>query len=328
MRNLIGLGAIVSMTVACSSENELLYTATLGMETNGLALSGDGLDAHAGMAETTCTIDTNWACPTADVDLPTDDEKILDHFGNTTLGASSEGVYMIREAAWQQSEDLPIAFVRGASLVEAGTLVVAGEGDDCRVHRGLEATQEAPAAVCDEGVRYAFDRSSGTVFAGTSEGLFRITPEGWDSLDHYGDLIAWDRSLGLLYAATSGEAKLVAMRSGGAVEWSLDVTGPITSIATRGTFGEVMVLAEDRDGFGVIERRDGATGERIGRSRVPDADGDLVVSDNGETVATVRENEVNFFGLSAGVDLPTVDETPPVCIDLATREGGMSFGLD
>lgn len=327
MRNLTGLGVIV-LVAACSSENELRYTATLGMETNGVALSADGLDAHAGMAETTCTIDTNWACPTADVDLPTDDEKIFDHFGNTTLGASDEGVYLIRGMAWQQDEDLPIAAVRGASLIEDGTVAVAGTAADCRVHRGLEDSQDAPAALCDDAARYAFDRTDGTVFAGTPEGVFRVTLEGWDALDAYGDLISWDAGLGLLYAATTGDSKLIALRPNGVTEWSVQVTGPITSIAARGHHGEVLVLTEDRDGFGVVERREGETGERLGRSRLPDADGDLVVSDNGHTIATVRDGEVNFFGLDAGGEGPAVDPTPPVCLDLSTREGGMSFGLD
>ncbi|HHO53205.1 MAG TPA: hypothetical protein ENK18_20605 [Deltaproteobacteria bacterium] len=328
MRNLTGLGAVVLVATACTSESELRYTATLGVETNGVALSADGLDAHAGMAETTCTIDTNWACPTSDVDLPTDEEKIFDHFGNTTLGASVEGVYLIRGSAWQQDEDLPIASVRGASLLEGGTVMVAGTVTDCRVHRGLELSQEVPAALCEEGSHYAFDRDDGTVFAGTPEGVFRVTLEGWESLDVYGDLIAWDHSLGLLYAATSGDPKVLAIRPNGVTEWSAQASGPITSIAARGEHGEVMVLAEDRDGFGVIERREGETGELLGRSRVPDADGDLVVSENGHTVAVVRNDEVNFFGLDAGGAGPTVDDTPPVCLDLSTREGGMSFGLD
>ena len=96
--------------------------------------------------------------------------------------------------------------------------------------------------------------------------------------------------------------------------WRVEVRGTIGAIATRGSMGQVLVLAEDADGYGLVERRDGYNGELLGTSRLPDADGDLVVADNGSTVGTVRDLEVHFYALDVELPVHVVDPTPPDCI--------------
>ena len=54
-------------------------------------------------------------------------------------------------------------------------------------------------------------------------------------------------------------------------------------------------------------------GRLLGRTTIPTADGTLESSENGHTIAVVREDEVNFFALDDGEE-PVIDETPPECI--------------
>ncbi|MBX2802350.1 MAG: hypothetical protein KTR31_32010 [Myxococcales bacterium] len=316
MRSIVGLGVVATLATACQPENELRFTSTLDLQTNGVVLTDDGLDAHGGMVGTTCTIDVNWGCPTEDADLPTDEERVLDHHRGTTLASSSEGLHVIRSQAWQQEEDLAIAGVRTAHLGSAGTMVVSGLDSGCELSIDGGTAVPLPASVCADDVRFAFDSTNGTAFAATDDGVMRLEISGSDVIGEYGDLIAFDDSLGLIYVAQSGSDVLYGVRPNGVQEWSAQIGGAISSVAARGRLGEALVMATTDDGFGLMERRDGRNGELLGRSRLPDGDSEIVVSDNGRTLAHIRPTEVHFFTLENGSDEEVViDETPPSCID-------------
>ncbi|MBX2798667.1 MAG: hypothetical protein KTR31_13380 [Myxococcales bacterium] len=325
MRNLIGFGAVATMALGCQPENELRFTSTLDLETNGVVLTDDGLDAHGGMVGTTCTIDVNWGCPTEDADLPTENEKVLDHFAGTTVASSTEGLHIIRGQAWQQDEDLAVAGVVSAHLGSMGTSYISTVDTGCELTLG-DRTATVPSAVCGDDVRFAFDAKSGMTFAATDDGIVRMDIEGNDVIGEYGDLIAFDESLGHLYVAQTGGDILYAVRPNGAEIWSAQVGGTISSVAARGTLGEAIVMATAEDGKGLMERRDGRTGELLGRSWLPDGDSEVVVSDNGRTVAHVRPDEVHFYTLEEGTDDDdiVIDETPPDCI--VPQNGGGGFG--
>ncbi|MEQ1507454.1 MAG: hypothetical protein ABMB14_34815 [Myxococcota bacterium] len=321
------VAALLAAT-GCQSENELSYTATLQAETNGLALSDNGLDAHGGMSQTTCTIDTNWGCPIDDADLPTADERVVDSYKGRTLGTSTFGLHTIVGNDYVPEDDQPLENVRTAGLYDLGQVVVHGGGDACWLRRDGGEPIAIPAEACDDGVRYTVDRKNGTLFASTHGGaVLRLDLSGPVALDDQGDLVAYDTSLGLLFTANTGGTELRALDVNGTERWSVTTRGPITDLAARGSRNEVLAMITRRDGLGGMERRDGATGELLGSSVLPTDDGTIVVSDNGQTVAVVLDDEVNFFDLTTdGDEPPVVDDTPPECITPSIESNNVNIG--
>lgn len=323
-------GAVVCLatTVACSSENQLVYVSTLDAQTQGVALSEDGLDAFAGMVEQTCEIDTHWGCATADADITASvDERVVDHWGGRTLAMSSVGLHTIVNGAWDAAADVALPEVRTAGLFAGGHATVYGHFGACWLQRGDGAPVQVADEACDDGVQFTMSRATGAVFAGTMSGVYALDEQGYRLLASSGNLVAYDHSLGLIYAATRGSTALRAIDEADEVVWEVVTGGPIHSIAARGNVGEVLVLIDRPDGLGVVERRDGPSGRLLGTSIVAEGDDELMVSDNGATVATVDEEDgVDFYDLPAGTTATTVDPTPPQCITPTINGGSVNVG--
>lgn len=307
-----GLAVVCLMASACASENELRYTSTLQAQTNGVALSEDGLDSFAAMAGVTCTIDTNWGCPTEDVDLPTTEEKLVDHWAGETIGTSSQGVHIIEDGVWSGEADFAIADVRTASLTDSGHIIVSGTEDACFVQRDDGDVVEINGAICSEDATFSVDREAGTLFAATTLGVMSLSADR-EAQAGPGDLASYDPSLHVLYTADQGDTLLRALNMQGQEVWSVTTSGAIRSLTARGDRGEVMVLVDRNSGLALIERRDGENGKLLGKSVIPTADGIIESSDNGRTIAVIRGEEVNFFALDDDTE-PVIDETPPECI--------------
>ncbi|MCB9675870.1 MAG: hypothetical protein H6737_12180 [Alphaproteobacteria bacterium] len=316
MRHPIAAACLLA-TTACSIENELRYTATLEAETNGVALSDDGLDAYAAMSGTTCRIDTSWGCPTSDADLPTDHERVVDHWNGRTLGASDLGVHTIEGQAWLADFDLEIHDVVGARLTEAGTLVLAGDANSC-VLSDTAGSIEVPVGACSEHARTDVDRAGSAMFAATADGVFELRPDGVRQLSDTADLVASDPVSGLVVIAERGDTVLTALDASGETVWAADTTGPIESIATRGDRGQLLVLVRDGE-FGRVERRDTRSGEVDGTSSVPSVEGELVVSGNGHTIGIVRLAEVHWYAMELDGEAPVVDPEVESCMDAWER---------
>jgi hypothetical protein len=297
---------------ACASENELRFTSTLQAETRGVALSEDGLDSFAAMSGVTCTIDTNWGCPTEDVDLPTTEERLTDHWNGQTLGVSERGVHLIDRGVWLAEADREVAQVRTAALSEAGEVVVSGTPESCSVQLGDDEPMLIDGAACADDVHYSVDRATGHLYAAGPEGVVEVLSDRSRILGQGTDLADFDQSLHLLYTAVQGEPELRALDMDGEEVWKVTTGGAIQSLAARGMRGEVMVLVDRPSGLAAIERREGESGRLLDRTTVPSSDGQLDASDNGRTIAVIRSDEVNFFALDDGE--PVIDETPPNCI--------------
>ncbi|MEZ4315932.1 MAG: hypothetical protein R3F61_00435 [Myxococcota bacterium] len=309
--------ALVLLSAACTSENELRYTATLRADTNGVALSDDGLDAYAAMSGTTCRIDTSWGCPTSDADLPTDHERVVDHWKGVTLGATEQGVHTILGQAWLQEVDLEIAEVHSARLTDAGTLVVAGNEGDC-VLSDDDGSMAVPGVVCSDLVVTDVDREDGSLVAATSEGVFRLSAARVDRLADAADLVATDAHTGMVIFGNRGDVDVFAVDRAGEPVWTVRIEEPLQSIAVRGDRGELLLLVGD-GAFGHVERRDLTSGELESSSSVPSTEGDLVVSGNGNTVGIVRPTEVHWYSLLLADEEPVVDENVETCMDAWDR---------
>lgn len=321
-----GMAAVCPLIlIGCATENELRFTATLDAETSGLVLSEDGLDAQGGMSGTTCQIDTAWGCPVADADLPTTWERVLDSYDGTTLGASDLGLHTIVGGVWVQERDEALPEVRAARLYKGGKVVVLGHEGACTVQRDGAAIA-VPNELCEDRVRFSVDRDSGVVVATSAKGAWRVEATGASAMTGVGDLTAWDASLGLLFTATKGDATLSAIDpDGGAVAWTVETGGPISDVVTRGKRDEVLVRIGGST-LPVLERREGRTGELLGSSTLPEDDGELVVSDDGTTIAVVLPQEVNFYDLLTDGEMPREDRTPPSCITPTMNGNSVNLG--
>jgi len=314
MRNASLIAVITLAVTACTSENELRFVSTLDAETNGVALSEDGNDGHVGMAGMTCTISTEWGCPVDDADLPTTEERVLDHFEGMTLASSSLAVHQIDADGWRRTDDLEIDGVRAARYTQKGLLLVRGDRDDCVVQSGQQQTS-VPGALCGDHVEVEVDREKGALYAATGKGVYALDEKGAEQIDP-GNLVAWDRTLKHIYTATRGEPVIHATTRGGEPVWSTDLGTPIRSIATRGDKGQVLVLTDSSDGFGIMHRIDGETGKTLSSSDLPDSAGDIEVSGNGHMVAIIRDEEVHFFSMvidSEG-ESEVMERNPPSCL--------------
>ncbi|NCG17602.1 MAG: hypothetical protein GWP91_01115 [Rhodobacterales bacterium] len=314
-----GLAAVALMATGCTTENELRYTSSLEADTNGVALSDDGLQAHAAMSGTTCVIDTSWGCPTADEDLPTDDERVGDHYLGQTLSTTVDGVYVVRDGTWDTSSDRPMTGVRKASLTDYGQNVVREDADGCWFIRDLDVPVSAADGACSDDAQFAVNRETGTLYVASAHGLWSMG-DTVSQLSKKADLlIAHDRFLDQLYVAEKGSDALQALSPLGDQKWAVTTGGPITALAARGTWGEVLVMVETLDGMGSLERRDGETGKLRGDSRVPESDGDIVVSDGGWTVGLIQPGFVHFYSFANGDQDAPVAEEAPKCIDPTSR---------
>jgi len=319
-RTIVVCALIAACTGACAIENELQYTATLEAPTNGIALSEDGLDGTAGMVGMTCTIDAMFGCPTEDIDLPTDDERVMDHFLGRTLGRSDLGLHTIDAGGYDASLDVPGANIRAAAYGYDGPMWLAGDPDTaCVLHLSDGTVADAPdPSACRTDAKVAVDRSGAFVVsaAGVTQ---RIDRRGGDVLTRAGDLVAWDETLGLLYTADAGGKELWALDREGAERWRVKLRRPVLGVAARGLRGEVLARLDKGDTT-LVERRDGTTGDLLGRSQIGAEDGDLIVSENGRTLGFVQKDRVSFFRLATDPeDDEVVDDTPPDCIDAGSR---------
>lgn len=307
-----------ALIVGCAGEEELQFRSTLAADTQGVALSDDGLKSYAAMVGTTCTIDTSWGCPTADADLPTENERVTDHYLGRTLAVSADGVHYMDAGTWDGGTE-PLADLRTAKLSDVGTLVVGGTPDSCW-YQDAAGEHIAPGAACEPGVSFEVDRR-GSLVAATPEGIIALDPAGVRTVHSGADLVAVDAAGGRMYLANRGESTLTAIDDAGTTLWTAEAGGNIADIAVRGDRQDVMVLADVGGGLGQIERFDGADGIRHSSSTVPTTDGELAVSGNGQTLALIRDGEVHHFSILVDGEEQVVRDEVANCPDLPIRQG-------
>jgi hypothetical protein len=314
MRKASHVAALALAVTACTSENELRFVSTLDATTYGVALSEDGNNSHVGMSGMTCTVSTEWGCPVDDADLPTEEERVLDHFEGLTLASSTGAVHQIDADGWRRTDDIEVDGVRAARYTNQGLLMIRGDSEACFVQSDSTQTS-VPGALCDTDVKVQVDRDAGVLYAATGKAVYTVDEEGADKIEQ-SDLVAWDRRLEQRYTATNGESTLHATTRDGNEVWTTDLDLPIRSLSARGNKGQVLVLTDSSDGFGLLHRLDGETGRPLSSSELPDSAGEIEVSGNGHAVAIIRDEEVHFFSLviDREGESEVVEENPPSCL--------------
>ena len=302
----------------CVTENELRYLSTLPSRTHGVVLSEDAIESYVAMNGTTCTIEPSWGCPTEDVDLPTDRERIVDHFEGRTLAQSTAGVHLLTGSAWDATDDVLVADVKVARLTRGGPLVLHGASASCslRLPSGVEVSM--PGEVCGADLEAAVDRDGDALWLATGERVVRVDAEGIRSVLGDEDLVARDDTLHVAYLARRQGRKLRAVDDLGRVQWEVLTRGPVVDVATRGGRGDVLVLQRDGE-LGLLERRSGTDGQVLASYPLPGAEGEMVVSANGVGLAIEQDDEVHYYVFEVPGEPVYYNPTPAACPDLLDR---------
>jgi hypothetical protein len=311
------LPVVVGLLGGCQSETELRFMSTLPAQTRGVVMSEDGIESYVAMRGTTCTITTTWGCPTVDTDLPTEQERIVDHHAGRTLAQSAVGVHHLTGSAWDAADDLIVSDVIAARLSNHGALVIHGDAERCHLLAD-DAEVDVDVAVCAGNTRAVVDREGDALWVATGEAVYRVSPESTRRFSGTDDLIAYDGVHRASYLAVAGSRKLRAIDDLGRELWSVPTRTTITAVATRGGRGDVLVLGHHGK-LGLLERRDGATGELLASYDLPGGDGELVVSANGVGLAIQHADEVHYYVLEIAGEPAVIDEEPVVCLDLRDR---------
>lgn len=320
MRAVVTLAGLA--LIGCTSEHELQFRSTVVTQSDGVAMSDDGLTSYAAMEGLTCALDVRWGCPTVEDDLPTDDERVLDHLEGTTLATSDAKLHFMNGGTWDPAQDLDVTDLRTARLSRAGLLMLHDDPSACRLDVGTGSV-DLDASFCAAS-SFEVDRR-GALLAMTDDGVFRADASGVTQLTDRGNRGAVDPMRDVVYVATAGDTRLQAVATTGDEAWSLEVDYPVRDLVARGDKGDVILLTEDANGLGRIERRDGETGEVRSIGTVPSAEGTLAVSANGRTLAIVTDHEIHHYEIVIEGEPSPVGQTVE-CQDLPVPQSpGVGF---
>ncbi len=109
---------------------------------SGVAISSDGLWAHAGMKGYTCDIWTHDGSIAADLDYPGSGDEVIDGGDDRLLIRTIDGLFVTRFGQHTPSGSLEVEFLADARLVDGGLATLSWEDDGCRV--GWYTVPDAP----------------------------------------------------------------------------------------------------------------------------------------------------------------------------------------
>lgn len=291
-------------SVATVSPVSLEHRSVLDIETRGMVLSSDGTRGHAGMYGVTCDFRTRSGVVGADYDYPSDEERVQDAIdtsdGDFVSVTSSPGRIHLTDLDRGTSVDLAAPNVVHTRLFADRVAVVRDTRQGCvGEFRSLAdatviAATDLPPSACVEGASVTPDRDAGVLFVATADGVGVWGEEGWDGVGVDADLVAWDGSAGVLYAANVGSSEIRGFGADGVLRWSAAVEGEVRDLDHLGEVGaaSVSVGVEDR---GAIVILDAITGELRADVATPSAADELVVPASGAILGLVTGSQTHFY---------------------------------
>ena len=304
-------GRIGAMVVACAachgpqSELELRHLSALETPTRGLVLAEGGDMARAGMYETTCDVDSETASPGADYDARGEDDTVV--AGGTSPSRGLVSVVWAGGALHVNTPDdtgggrgLVLDGFVGAGFRGRGLVEVHGTGTECTatwrdLDLAIEDSVSLPSSTC-QGGPVANSGHGLDVFVATREDITVADPGGSTPFGAGADLLAWDDTAQVLYAANRGESWVQGWEHDGTLRWEVTLGGGVRGLDDLGARGAAAVTLDTTDG-GAFVVLDGQTGAVLEDLDTPSAAESVVASANGETVALVLETEVHFYAL-------------------------------
>lgn len=304
----VWLGLIIAGSTACTpSAVQFEHQSELGANTRGVALAADGADGVAGMFGTTCRVTVATADIGADYDFPTNEEMVVDNsmmFGDAAVLVLSDfGAHVTYpDNTWNfDSDDFNTPGVVDGMIFEEGVTLLVDDGTEgCKVewNSGSDVASTAiPGAFCDAAI--AVDRSTGQAFVANGDEILSVTQDGYTVIGTGADLVVWDGSASVLYAALTGDSSFWGYEANGATRFEIDLGGAVTAMDTMGPVAQAAVMVEKAGGAGALITVDGNTGEILSTLATPSAVDEIDLSDNGRSMALVLPREVHFFNVKS-----------------------------
>lgn len=278
------------------------YRSTFSTRTDGLILHEDGRAGHAGMYGTNCPFDTRTASVTGDYDLPGEGEDIQDgeptDLGEITVVAVIPGIVHVLDKTGGVYTHVPLEVpdVTDARLTVDGVVGLTPECALSWVGFDGEVRHALSVPGC-EGGDLEVDPLTGTALLASPTGSALFDGRLRTELPWAADLVAWDDPSEVFYVARRGESWLAAVDRHGVEQWTADLAGPVGAIDDAGGVGAVAAIVELPSGRGLVEFRDGATGEVTKVGETPSTAEDLSVAGNGSVIALVRPEQAFFFDI-------------------------------
>ena len=257
------------------------------------------------MWETTCEFTTDDGMTTSDLDVPGDKDAILD--ASTTsldqpavLIGTPDGTFIGFPTLETDPHELRVTDVIDANFIDGGIVTLANPGT-CQVTWGDASsveTVEVPGGYCDApGVYIDSDFDSGMVIIATHDDGAVVTAETIVAVEGLGDLVAWDDSTQIIYAAHSGSTQVRGHGLDGDLLWEADVGDAIVSLDDMGPAQSAMVMVSKQDGSGSVLILDGFTGDEISNTPTPSS-AKIQVSENGKVLAAILPESVHFYDIN------------------------------
>lgn len=285
-------GIILSLLlVGCTVTDAvgLTHRSTVATRTQGFSLNYSGEFAQLGMMDNTCRVQTQTGFIGDDYDVVGGEEdKVEDISGTSTLviGASGNNAYTLNSTNLSNSI-IYSGPVDQAKFIDNGAVILS----NCTVSWLTEGNVTSIPAPCN--AQLSVNPINGTVYLGTSENIVIATPDGLQTTDSSGSLIAFDSSLNILYSGRVGDSFVTGLQDGIQI-WSTNLGQPVSSLDDMGERGMVAVMIGGSEGGAVIFL-DGLTGEVKSNFITPTTADSIKVSGNGAVIAIGLPNEVHFY---------------------------------
>ncbi len=294
-----------------STGDGMLYTPT-----NGVVIHENGRDAHVGMHDTTCEVDTDGAWIGTDHDIAGSDEMVVDTKtdagGDRVLVTTDRGVHVVtKDDFWgdQELEHAVPGTIDAAFGGDETIVAIADQGSTgCAVNWVDEGTGAVdsiaiPGDYCGPEADFAVDRSTNEAWVITPHaGLINVSPQGVATVGEAigvdgNDIVVFDDFSNLVYVASTGGSDVTAMSPEGDTVWTTSTGGSIISIEDAGVRQGAIVLIRTNMGNDQVLYLDADTGSANIELDTPQGSTDIAVSDNGYNIALVSDDDVYFTSL-------------------------------
>lgn len=303
MRN--GLVAVALLIATGCTTDAMTFSHDSQVETmhRGVAMLDDAPSAQIGMVGNTCQADTNTGMIGTDIDVATGaEESPVDASTTETLVIAEQGAYVVDQNSWGMERPVVEANdIVAAQFTDDGIVTLSDNGGTTTVdwfgNNGQpEGSVTLPAGDYNTGL--TVDKSTGVVYVPGTDGVVVASQDdGATTLADGASLAAWDATANVLYVATEGMTEVRALEVDGSTRWTVDVGAPVVSIDDMGPQGAAAVMVGDQSA-GELVVLDGATGAVVASMSTPSAAQQVMVGNNGRSMAMVLPNEVHFFSVN------------------------------
>jgi len=284
------------------------HDSELAVNTRGVALSHDGVDSIIGMFGTTCRVAVRDASIGADYDFPTETEVVNDNsqmFGeNAVLVVSDYGAHVtFPDRTWDFStQDYGDPGTLEGRIWSDGVVLLSDTADaGCQLKwsDGTHVSSVSLSAGMCASPSLTVDHATGTAYVADGSDVVTASPDGATLIAHNADMVVWDDDAQVLYTAQKGDSMLYGLEPDGSLRWSADLGDSITSFDAMGGLDQSAVMLANRGGTGSLVTVDAFSGEVTSSLTTPAAANQVVLSDNGRSMALVLPGDVHFFSVKA-----------------------------